>query len=62
MTKQLADAYTDMHDMAHRDALIYGYGFLAVNREGALSHLSPQYVLTLLEKIDQNIEDMELDD
>ena len=46
----------EVYDTAHRDALIYGYGFIVVNRSGGVSTLSPQYVVHLLDEIEENIE------
>lgn len=57
----MIDDYEEMHHLAHRDALIYGYGFLVVNRAGALTHIAPQYIETLLAKVDENLEDMDIE-
>lgn len=48
----------DLYDTAHRDALIYGYGFLVVNRAGAVGHIAPQYIPKILDDIEQRLEEM----
>ena len=50
------DEVDEVINRAHRDAIVYKYGFIVVNRAGGICHIAPHYVDKILDEVEYNVE------